>query len=147
MIQGFITKIASLLIRKRHAKSLLGDKGETLVALHVRRALGYRIIDRNFRHKNDEIDIIAKDGEVLVFIEVKTRNKGEIIDGYRSVTKRKKEALRRGCKAYLRRMRKKPKHLRFDIFVVKFCQGTESTIQQYRNVPLFSKNFHAIKND
>lgn len=147
MIQELIKKIARLFNVDRNSKKDLGEKGEALVANYIRKTLGYKIVDRNWRHKNDEIDIIAKDQEVLVFIEVKTRRKSELIAGYRSVTKRKKDAIRRSAKNYLRKMREKPKHLRFDIVVVKFFQDNESIIQQYKNVPLFSKNFHAIKND
>lgn len=51
----------------------LGKKGES-VALHFLKEKGYEILETNFRFEKDEIDIIARDGEVLVFVEVKTRS-------------------------------------------------------------------------
>jgi len=50
----------------------LGNLGENLALKHLKNK-GYRIIERNFRSKFGEIDIIALDGDFLVFIEVKTR--------------------------------------------------------------------------
>ena len=53
----------------------LGALGERLAADHLRRA-GYRIVDRNFRTRFGELDIVAADERCLVFCEVKTRVRG-----------------------------------------------------------------------
>lgn len=53
----------------------LGVRAEDGAAGFLKR-LGYRIVERNFRSKMGEIDIIAWDGEVLVFVEVKSRSAG-----------------------------------------------------------------------
>src|SRR3954452_23162470 len=50
----------------------LGDRGENIAARFLRN-LGYKIIVRNFRCEMGEIDIVARDGKTLVFVEVKTR--------------------------------------------------------------------------
>ena len=50
----------------------LGDRGENVAAAHLRK-LGYRILIRNWESKFGEVDIIARDGKMLVFVEVKTR--------------------------------------------------------------------------
>lgn len=49
-----------------------GNLGEQ-IAVNILRSKGYAILDRNFRSKFGEIDIVAKDGETLVFVEVKAR--------------------------------------------------------------------------
>ncbi|MBK9270602.1 MAG: YraN family protein [Saprospiraceae bacterium] len=49
-----------------------GNKGEELAADYLL-SLGYKILERNWRWSRAEADIIAKDGEILVFVEVKTR--------------------------------------------------------------------------
>src|SRR5215212_1899184 len=50
----------------------LGDRGENMAAKYLRNQ-GYKIICRNFRCLTGEIDIVARDGKTLVFVEVKTR--------------------------------------------------------------------------
>lgn len=50
----------------------LGQWGETVAALHLESA-GYAIIERNWRCRSGEIDLVARDGETVVFVEVKTR--------------------------------------------------------------------------
>lgn len=50
-----------------------GQKGEDLAASYLQQR-GYKIIERNWKYKNKEIDIIAYEGQTLVFVEVKTRN-------------------------------------------------------------------------
>src|SRR3954452_9742515 len=54
-------------------KNPLGDQGENVAARYARSTLGYKLLTRNFRVEGGEIDIIARDGKTLVFIEVKTR--------------------------------------------------------------------------
>src|SRR3954463_2420492 len=54
------------------ARDALGDRGEKVAARFLRNQ-GYKIIVRNFRCELGEIDIIARDGKTLVFVEVKTR--------------------------------------------------------------------------
>lgn len=58
-----------------HERFSLGKTGEELACSYLQKQ-GYKIIDRNYRCRSGEIDIIAEDGVVLVFVEVKTR-KGE----------------------------------------------------------------------
>jgi putative endonuclease len=50
----------------------LGDFGERTAAAHLE-AKGYRIVGRKFRVRDAEIDLIARDGDALVFVEVRTR--------------------------------------------------------------------------
>jgi putative endonuclease len=54
-----------------HARGRLGALGEELAAAHFRR-LGFRILERNVRSREGEIDLIAFDGHTLVFAEIKT---------------------------------------------------------------------------
>lgn len=57
---------------KRSSKDL-GNRGERLAVKFLARQ-GYKILERNFRLKSGEIDIIARDGDQIVFVEVKTRS-------------------------------------------------------------------------
>jgi putative endonuclease len=118
----------------------LGNTGENQAAQHLRK-LGWHIIIRNWRHRRDEIDIVARDGKDLVFIEVKTRTTTGS-HGYHAVDKRKRNALARACCAYLNALPKPISHYRFDIIEVKrnpTPQKEKDTFEivHHRNIPLF----------
>jgi putative endonuclease len=103
--------------------------------------LGYRIIARNWRFHHDEIDLICRDGEVLVFIEVRTRSVGALIPGVQSVDSRKKAKLRRACRYYLYALRVGTPHFRFDIIDIALTKKGVGKIRHFTNIPLFSKHF------
>jgi putative endonuclease len=66
-----------------------GERGEE-IACELLRARGYRIVARNWRTRSGEIDIIARDGDVLVFVEVKARS-GSGFGGPRAAVDRRKQ--------------------------------------------------------
>ena len=82
----------------------LGRRGERVAAVRLRRE-GLRILARNVRVGREEIDLIARDGSTLVFVEVKswTGRGGEDYSGLERLDERKCEALRRAALAFLRR--------------------------------------------
>ena len=65
---------------------------------------GYRILTRNFRHRNGEIDLIAEDGGCLVFVEVKYRSGPGAGDPLESVTPHKVRQITRAAQYFLYRM-------------------------------------------
>ena len=67
---------------------LLGQEGEQLAAAYLLNK-GYRILERNYRYHRNEIDIIAKHGQVLCFVEVKTRISSAKGDPAEAVTLKK----------------------------------------------------------
>ena len=74
-----------------------GKKGEGLACQFLQNE-GYRIIERNFRIRGGEIDIIALDGETLAYIEVKTRTSYQFGRPEESITLRKLKFLERAAK-------------------------------------------------
>jgi putative endonuclease len=122
-----------------------GTFGEDLAADYCRRTLGYKLIVRNWRYKRDEVDIICRDGEVLVFVEVRARSENALVSGFHSVDRHKKEVLRRGYKNYLKQLHNPPKHFRFDIIDVAISNSGSGDVRHYANVPLFSKHYQAQK--
>lgn len=78
----------------------LGPVGESLAADHLR-ALGYDIIALNVRTKLGEIDIVARDGEEIVFVEVKTRSSDFAGDPLEAITPRKAAKLRRLAESWI----------------------------------------------
>lgn len=80
-------------------KILEGRHGEDLACKFLKEH-GYQIIERNFRIRGGEIDIIAKDGQTLVYVEVKTRSTRIFGRGEEAVTQRKIKFLERAAKFY-----------------------------------------------
>ena len=120
-----------------------GDRGERLAAAFLG-AKGFKIIARNWRSprdRRDEIDLVCRDGEVLVFVEVKTRTATALVPGYHAVDRRKKDVLRRAATAYLRSLHPSPATFRLDVVEVATHDDHESEVRHFENVPLFTKHF------
>lgn len=82
------------------------------------RRKGYSILSRRFRlSSRDELDLVARDGDVLVFVEVKTRKTESYGRPLSSVDSRKRHRLSRAAVRYLQRL-KKPVNFRFDVVEV-----------------------------
>jgi putative endonuclease len=81
------------------ARSALGQQGEKHAAAYLQ-ARGYTIVDRNWRCTQGEFDLIARDGNWLVFVEVKTRRAG-LEAAFESVSPRKRKILERMAYLYL----------------------------------------------
>jgi putative endonuclease len=124
------------------AATVRGRLGESAAADFLR-AQGWSIAARNWRSGRDELDLVARDGEVLVFCEVRTRKARALVPGYFSVTARKKRAVARAARAYLHGLAAPPAHFRFDIIEVKVSDDGVSDVVHHVNVPLFPKYFHA----
>jgi len=123
--------------------------GESLAATWLAQERGYAIVARNWRDPNDlrqELDVVALDGPVLVFVEVKTRDASAHVSGYHAINQRKRRALRRACDAYLRALpiSRRPSMFRFDVVEVALESiipleepGTDPRVRHFANVPLF----------
>ncbi len=81
-------------------KKEFGDRGEDIAVDYLKNKQ-YEIIKRNYRFGHGEIDIVAKDNDVLVFVEVKTRKNLEFGPPELAVTKNKQRQIRRISEAYL----------------------------------------------
>lgn len=92
----------------------LGPDGEQRAALFLQK-LGYRIIARGHRQKLGEIDLIALDNGVMVFVEVKTWRSGDGGDPSEAVDTRKQERLTRAALIYLKRRNLLEHPARFDV--------------------------------
>ena len=98
-----------------------GKQGEELAAQYLI-GKGYEILERNWRNIHKEIDIIAKDGETLVIVEVKTRQTDEYGNPDVAVTKQKQWRLISAANAYVFQ-NKLDINTRFDIVSIIFKSG------------------------
>lgn len=102
----------------------LGATGESIACRFLEKQ-GYNIIERNYRCRSGEIDIIAMERDTLCFVEVKTRNNFSYGPPYLSVTPQKQHQLSLVALHYLGRTRKKFSGIRFDVVSIDNEKNTE----------------------
>ncbi len=113
-------------------KKHTGDRGEDIaVDFLVNNNLD--IIERNYRYGHGEIDIIAKDGETLVFIEVKTRKNLEFGDPICAVTKNKQKQIRKIAEAYLYEKNISDMDCRMDVVAILIKKNLPPEINHIEN--------------
>jgi len=105
----------------------LGKKGEECAADFLKKN-GYKIIQRNYRNKLGEIDIIAKDKNTLCFIEVKTRTSLDFGLPQEAVNFYKQKKLNRVALSYLKQYNLLDKPARFDIVSVVFKEDNKAEV-------------------
>lgn len=115
----------------RPGEDTLGGRGERLAERHLKRS-GYRLLTRNFRAAGAEIDLIAADGETIVFVEVKTRvgiaagRPEEAVDGL------KQSRIRRAAEIYLDRHCSTQAPIRFDVVAIS-GQGANRRVELFKD--------------
>jgi putative endonuclease len=100
----------------------LGDQGEDLAAAALKKQ-GYKIIERNYVTPLGEIDIIARQKGVFVFIEVKTRKSGRFGTPAEAVHPAKQAKLRHLADYYLKQKRLGEVEVRFDVVAILMEQA------------------------
>lgn len=95
----------------------LGQFGERLAAAHLE-AAGYRIVERNFRCREGEIDVIAQRDAVLVFVEVRTRRGDAMGRAVDSLTPLKGARISAAADAYCQQRPASPAERRIDVIAV-----------------------------
>jgi putative endonuclease len=102
----------------RPRSAVVGTWGEDQAAIFLK-AHGFTVLGRNVRpDRRDELDIVARTGETLVFVEVKTRRREDFARPMTAVDARKRHALNRAAAAYLRRAGYPDLFYRFDVIEV-----------------------------
>ncbi len=97
----------------------LGKKGEELAVIQLK-ALKYKVLQRNFKCPLGEIDIIARDKNTLVFVEVKTRATKDFGGPAAAVNERKQRQLSKVALTYLNQKRLTNVPARFDVVAIEF---------------------------
>jgi putative endonuclease len=108
-------------------RDALGQRGENVAARYLRNQ-GYKIIERNFKCEVGEVDIIARDGKVLVFTEVKTREYDDPTPEDQ-VNRDKRHQLTKAAKYYLSRYGTPQPPARFDVVAIVWPSGREPQIR------------------
>lgn len=126
----------------------VGSEGERIAAGWLERERNFHILARNWRAPSDnrlELDLVARDGDTLVFVEVKARPSYALVPGYfAATTPKKRKALLRAARAYVRQLREKPRTIRYDVVEVDSDlnkTADEKEVRHFENVLLFPKGF------
>lgn len=111
----------------------LGAHGEELAANHLR-ACGYRVLERNYRSKGGEVDIVARDrDDTIVFVEVKTRTSLAFGVPQLAVTSRKQRQIAKGALSWLSRNRSHHQAARFDVIAVLLHDDGRCELEHIKN--------------
>mgnify|MGYP001573403133 FL=1 len=111
-------------------RKLFGQAGESAAEEYLRRK-GYRILGRNLRSYLGELDLVAEDGQVLVFVEGKARRTDAFGGAIYAVHHRKQEKLIQLAAQYLARHHIKDRLCRFDVVLL---QGPDAVAPQIEHV-------------
>src|SRR6266478_1868668 len=109
-----------------------GELGEQAARTHLRR-LGLKLLVANFRSRRGEIDLVFRDEDCLVFVEVKTRSSEDWIRPAAAVNARKRRLLSQTALDYLRLIHNPPVKIRFDIVEVLLHDGGISEVRHLPN--------------
>lgn len=111
----------------------VGDSGEDLACRHLE-ALGWEVVERNWRCREGELDVVARDAGVLVFCEVKTRRSLRFGAPVEAVTADKARRLRRLAWAWLAEHGQRGREFRIDVVGVHWPTGREPAVQHLLGV-------------
>jgi putative endonuclease len=110
-----------------------GTRSERAAARFLKK-LGYRILVRNYRCPLGELDLIALDRQCLVFVEVRSTERGDVLKPAASVDRIKQERLTQLALHFLKRKRLLNQAARFDVLALSWPAGqVEPTIAHYPN--------------
>ncbi|MHB1051136.1 MAG: YraN family protein [Bacteroidota bacterium] len=105
--------------RSKREKGKIGEDA----AIEFLKNQGFEILEQNYYYNHGEIDIIAQENGVLVFVEVKSRRSIRFGEPQESVTPKKQELLRRTAEGYVMERNIGEMECRFDVVAVLFTDG------------------------
>lgn len=113
------------------AKDAVGRYGEDVAVRHLTDA-GLVVVERNWRCREGEIDVVAREGDALVFCEVKTRRSATFGVPAEAVTRAKADRLRRLALLWLRERGATAAELRFDVVGVVCRRSGAAVVDHVR---------------
>ncbi len=129
----WLRKTLSDRLRRLFPEKSLGQRGEAAAAQHLRRE-GYEILARGGRLKPGELDLVALDGQTIVFVEVKTRQSAEAGHPTEAVDAAKQRRLTRLAVTFLKRHGLLESPARFDVVAVTWPEGRRRPdIKHFKN--------------
>lgn len=103
------------------SKNTLGRVGEARAFEHLQ-FLGWKVLEKNWRNRRNEVDLIARDGKTIVFLEVKYRSGPLQVAEEELVSRGQEQRIMRAARAYLAEQRLSNCEVRFDLLLVLSCE-------------------------
>ena len=126
-------KWLTTLFRRPAASARLGDRGEIFAAKYLE-SQGFRILESQHRGHFGEVDLIAIDGDTVVFVEVKTRASNAAGDPTEAVDRTKQRKITRSALAYLKQKSWLERRCRFDVVAIIWNGGDgQPALKHYRS--------------
>ncbi len=116
----------------RNLRQILGQKGEKQAARYLKKK-GYKIVTSNYRCQYGEIDLIAKNADILIFIEVKTRTSSDFGGPAAAVDCRKQKQISKVAHHYLVTHHNDDVDARFDVISILSPSGKKTEIEHITN--------------
>ncbi len=107
------------------SKTQIGLNAESFACDYLRK-LGYKVLERNFRIRGGEIDIVAKEGPDLVFVEVKARFNHQFGLPQEAITYYKLKALEKTALFYIQKAKWGEKPYRFDVLAIDYSEDKQN---------------------
>jgi putative endonuclease len=151
-VVNFLARLKTCFAGKTEPESLRGGKkdlplaqrhgalGERAAKKHLQKA-GLKFITANFWSKRGELDLVFRDGDCLVFIEVKARSSEDWTRPAAAVDARKRRLLSQTALDYLKLLRNPPVRIRFDIVEVLLADGGVREVRHLPNAFSLSKPY------
>ncbi|MDH3444399.1 MAG: YraN family protein [Deltaproteobacteria bacterium] len=114
-----------------NSKQLLGREGER-VAEHYLKKKGYTVVERNYRCRGGEVDLIVLDRRIIVFVEVKTRTAHEFGSPLEAVETRKQRRMIHAAQFFLHEKKLHQRDARFDVVGISW-PGNDPVVEHIQN--------------
>ena len=109
-----------------------GKRGEGIAVSYLKKQ-GYKIIEKNYKTKLGEIDIIAKDKGVISFIEVRSKNSVGFGSPEETVTRKKETKISKAALTYIKRYKLENETCRFDVVSIQGDDSPDPEIKLIKN--------------
>ena len=116
------------LLARLWSRDTTGVPGENIACAHLQQK-GFQILDRNYRCRSGEVDVVARDGSATVFVEVKERHDDRHGEGFEAVTFGKRRRLIRAARLYAASHGLSEQAIRFDVVSVDWKEDKTPVIR------------------
>jgi putative endonuclease len=136
-----VSRIKNWIVPPEKPRHLVnGELGEAAAKKHLKRQ-GLKFLAANYRSERGEIDLIFRDGDCLVFVEVKARSSEDWVRPAAAVNARKRRLLSLTALDYLRLLKNPPVKIRFDIVEVLLNDGAVAEVRHLPNTFSLSRPY------